>query len=99
MNSRYAVVLVAVVACAKAPPDVAPEVVPEPVSNVRVAPAEQPLAYGDCVEARRRAALTPDLPVDRVPAILVAKPPALEKLPAAARRKDGSAEVKVDVLV
>jgi len=99
MNPRFLLALVALTACAKTPPDVEPEVVPEPVSNVRIAPAERPVAYGDCVEARRRAASTPDLPVDRIPAILVAKPPALEKLPAAARRKDGSAEVKVDVLI
>jgi outer membrane biosynthesis protein TonB len=99
MNSRFLLVLAIAVACSKAPPDVAPEVVPEAVSSVRIAPSEQPLAYGDCVEARRRAALAPDLPVDRIPSVLVAKPAALEKLPAAARRKDGSAEVKVDVLV
>ena len=47
----------------------------------------------------RRAIAQPDLAVDRIPAPVVAKPPALQKLPKAALRKDGSAEVKVDVLV
>jgi outer membrane biosynthesis protein TonB len=95
---RFALLIV-LAACTKAPPDLEPEVVAEPVTNVRIAPAEKPVAPGDCVEARRRAAATPDLPVDRIPSVLVAKPPALEKLPAAARRKDGSAEVKIDVLI
>jgi hypothetical protein len=75
------------------------DMAPEPVVNVRVAPADQPVAPGDCVEARRRAALKPDLPVDRLPAPVAAKPPALQKVPNSALRKDGSAEVKVDVLI
>jgi outer membrane biosynthesis protein TonB len=69
------------------------------VVNVRVAPEEQPVAPGDCAEAMRRAVAKPDLVVDRIPAPVVAKPPALQKLPKAALRKDGSAEVKVDVLI
>ena len=92
--------LVALAACASSPPaDVTPNVTPEPVTNVRVAPTEQPVAPGDCAEALRRARAKPDLPVDRIPSPVVAKPPALQKLPKNALRKDGSAEVKVDVLI
>jgi hypothetical protein len=90
------------VACAQTPePNVAPDPViqTEAVSSVRVAPSEQPVAPGDCAEALRRAAAKPDLAVDRIPTPVVAKPAALQKLPTAALRKDGSAEVKVDVLV
>jgi hypothetical protein len=87
-------------ACSGNPaPDVTPEVTAEAVTPVRVAPTEQPVAPGDCVEARRRALAKPDLPVDRIPSPIVAKPPALQKLAKNALRKDGSADVKVDVIV
>jgi outer membrane biosynthesis protein TonB len=68
----------------------------EQEASVRIA---KPLARGDCVEARRRAALEPDLPVDRVPAPLAMKPPPFRGYPASALRKDGSAEIRIDVLV
>ena len=87
-------------ACAhNPPPDTDPDIVVEPVKNVRIAPTEQPLAPGDCAEAMRRAVAKPDLPVDRLPSPIVAKPAALQKPPRTALNKDGSAEIKVDILV
>src|ERR1700682_4325316 len=55
--SLAALPLVLLAACSQnpPPPDVAPEVIPEPVTNVRIATAEQPVAPGDCAEAMRRA--------------------------------------------
>jgi hypothetical protein len=67
--------------------------------GARVAPAEVPVEPGDCAEARRRAVAKPDLDVDRIPSPVVAKPAALQRVPHGALRKDGSAEVKVDVLI
>jgi len=89
---------VALAGCSSAPPPDA-ALTPETVVPVRLAPAEQPVAPGDCAEALRRAIAKPDLAVDRIPAPVVAKPPALQKLPKKALRKDGSAEVNVDVLI
>ena len=93
--------LAALAAACSQPPatNAAPEVIPEPVASVRVAPSEQPVAPGDCAEALRRAVAKPDLAVDRIPAPIVAKPAALQKPPRNALRKDGSADVKVDVLI
>jgi hypothetical protein len=68
----------------------------EPETAVRVA---QPLKQGDCVEARRRAALEPDLAVDRLPAPVVTKPAAFRDMPYSALRKDGTAEIKIDVVI
>ena len=79
--------------------NVTPEVTPETVTGVRIAPSEQPVAAGDCAEALRRAAAKPGLTVDRLPSPIVAKPAALQKVPRTALRKDGSAEVKIDVLI
>jgi len=90
------------VACSQSPqPDVSPNVavVPEAVTSVRVAPSEQPVAPGDCAEALRRARARPDLAVDRLPSPLAMKPAPLQKPPKTALRKDGSADVKIDVLV
>jgi len=58
-----------------------------------------PLAYGDCVEARRRAALQPDLEVDHIPAPVAMKPAPFQGMPESALRKDGSAEIKLDVVI
>jgi hypothetical protein len=58
-----------------------------------------PLAYGDCVEARRRAALQPDLEVERIPAPVAMKPAPFQRVPESALRKDGSADIKIDVIV
>ncbi|MGH7618075.1 MAG: hypothetical protein ACREPM_12670 [Gemmatimonadaceae bacterium] len=96
--------LLAVAGCSHAAPpaatDVVPEVIPERVvSSARIAPTEQPVMQGDCPEALRRALAKPDLAVDKIPIPVVAKPAALRKLPKTALRKDGSAEVNVDVLI
>ncbi|MEP6492692.1 MAG: hypothetical protein ABJF01_08445 [bacterium] len=97
---RRLIPLVVLAACSQSPaPNVTPEVTPEPVSNVRIAPTEQPVAPGDCAEALRRATAKPDLVVDQIPSPVVAKPAALQKLPKKALRTDGSADVKVDVLI
>ena len=77
-------------ACAHRQPDVEPE------TAARIAP---PLKPGDCAEALRRAALEPDLAVDRLPAPTVMKPAPFRDMPYSALRKDGSAEVKVDVVI
>jgi hypothetical protein len=100
MIRRLLPFIVLAAACSQAPaPEVTPEVIPETVSSVRVAPADQPVAPGDCTEALRRAASKHDLAVDRIPSPVVAKPAPLQKVPKAALRKDGSADVKVDVLI
>lgn len=67
--------------------------------NVRIAPAEAPLAYGDCAEAGRRLAANPEMPVDRVPAPLAMKPAPFQKVPPGAWNKDGSALIKVEVMI
>jgi len=68
----------------------------EPETGVRVA---QPLKQGDCAEARRRASMEPDLAVDRVPAPSVMKPPPFRDMPSSALRRDGSADIKIDVVI
>ncbi|HZI40922.1 MAG TPA: hypothetical protein VFD67_04445 [Gemmatimonadaceae bacterium] len=69
---------------------------PEPEVGARIA---GPLAYGDCVEARRRAALQPDLEVDHIPSPVAMKPAPFQRTPESALRKDGSAEIKIDILI
>jgi hypothetical protein len=69
---------------------------PELATNARIA---DPLAYGDCTEARRRAGLQPDLQVDRIPAPVAMKPAPFQRMPDSALRKDGSAEIKLDVVI
>src|SRR5579872_5790995 len=99
---RTALACAALGACTRAPATQAsPDAIPvtESATNVRVAPAETPVAPGDCEEAMRRALAKPDLAVDRIPSPLVAKPPALQRPPKSALRKDGSADIKVDVLI
>jgi hypothetical protein len=83
---------VALAACAHSSASSAPE----PETGARIA---GPLTYGDCVEARRRASLQSDLEVDRLPAPVAMKPAAFQNVPYSALRKDGSAEIKVDVVV
>lgn len=102
MNSRLNALIPAIalaVACAKTPPQTEPEIAVQPPQNVRIAPAERPVAAGDCAEAVRRAVAKPDLAVDRVPSPLMAKPAALQKPPRSALNKDGSAIINVDVLI
>jgi hypothetical protein len=70
----------------------------ETVTDVR---PMAPLAYGDCVEARRRAGVDPDLAVDRLPTPIRQSPAPLRRLPAAVKNhvdRQG-AVVKVNVLV
>ncbi|HEY2376444.1 MAG TPA: hypothetical protein VGH98_10770 [Gemmatimonadaceae bacterium] len=73
-----------------------PSLTPEPQVGARIA---GPLTPGDCVEARRRAALQPDLEVERIPAVVSMKPVPFRDVPESALRKDGSAEIKIDVVV
>ena len=59
------------------------------------------VAYGDCVEARRRAAIDPSLDVDSVPRPVSQRPRPFTSMPAAVKTeidRKGSA-VKVDVVV
>jgi hypothetical protein len=86
-------------ACTHAPPaEIAPDITTR-ITEARVAPGDEPVAPGDCVEALRRALDKPDLAVDRIPSPIVARPAALIGPPRSALRKDGSADVKVDVLI
>jgi len=57
--------------------------------------------YGDCVEARKRAAAKPDLDVDRLPSPVAQKPAPFARMPAAVRSEIArkGAVVKLDVLV
>ena len=80
------------VACAHS----SPSPTPEPEVGARLA---RPLQQGDCVEARRRAALQPDLEVERIPAVVSMRPAPFKDVPESALRKDGSAEIKIDVII
>jgi outer membrane biosynthesis protein TonB len=83
-------------ACSSSPPpeaDISPQVLAEGATGA------MPVAAGDCVEALRRAAEKPDLVVDQLPVLVIAKPAPLQNPPRSALRKDGSAEVKIDILV
>ena len=86
------VVAALLAACAHA----SPSPTPAPEIGARIA---GPLQQGDCVEARRRAALQPDLEVERIPAIMAMKPAPFRDTPESALRKDGSAEIKIDVVI
>ena len=91
---RIAVAPVLLAACAH------PSQTPEPtVETEMAARVAAPLKRGDCVEARRRAALQPDLEVERIPAPVAMKPSPFRGVPESALRKDGSAEIKIDVVV
>lgn len=68
----------------------------EVVQQARIA---GPIKPGDCVEARRRASLEPNLDVDQLPAPAAMKPAPFRNVPVSALRKDGSAEIKIDVLI
>lgn len=86
----------AVVALLAACAHSSPAPAPEPEVNARIA---GPLQHGDCVEARRRASLQPDLEVERIPAVVQMKPAPFRDAPEAAFRRDGSAEIKIDVVI
>jgi hypothetical protein len=71
----------------------------EPESRpVRVAGMAKPLTHGDCPEARRLAAEKPDLDVDRIPAPIAQRPPALAKVPPGVVGRKG-AVIKADVII
>jgi len=59
------------------------------------------VSFGDCVEARKRAAVKPDLDVDRLPTPVRQRPPAFQKMPATVRSQvdKRGAVVRVDVVV
>jgi len=84
-----------VAACSSSPPpeaEIKPQVLAEP-------PGSMPVATGNCAEALRRAAEKPDLVVDQLPVLVTAKPKPLQNPPRSALRNDGSAEVKIDILI
>ena len=86
----------ALAACSSSPPpeaDIKPQVVADAAAGA------MPIAPGDCAEALRRAAEKPDLVVDQLPVLVTAKPKPLQNPPRSALRKDGSAEVKIDIIV
>ena len=87
----------ALAACSSGPPpeaDIKPQVVADAAPTGAL-----PVAPGDCAEAVRRAVEKPDLVVDQLPVLVTAKPAALQHPPRSALRKDGSAEVKIDILI
>lgn len=59
------------------------------------------VAYGNCVEARKRAAETPDLDVDSLPRVLRQRPAPLTNIPPAVKSQLNAkgAAVKIDVVV
>ena len=68
--------------------------------NARPAAASG-VSFGDCAEARKRAAGKPDLDVDRLPVPVSQKPAPFAKMPPAVRTEIGrnGATVKIDVVV
>jgi len=70
-----------------------------PTVGARIAPPDMPVQAGDCAEALRRAESKPDLVVDRLPTPVFTRPAVLRDVPSSALRKDGSASVKVDVVI
>ena len=95
MKPLYLLAVVLLGACASSGgPSVQQESKP-----VRVASMNIGIARGDCPEALRRAKEKPDLDVDRIPSPVAMNPKPLQKVPASALRKDGSADIKVDVVI
>ena len=73
----------------------------ETITNVRPMIDASAVAYGDCVEARQRAAAKSDLDVDSVPRTVTQRPRPFANMPASVKAHidaKGSA-VKVDVVV
>ena len=87
----------ALAACSSSPPPEA-EIRPQVLADA-APPGSMPVAAGDCAEALRRAAEKPDLVVDQLPVLVTAKPKPLQNPPRSALRKDGSAEVKIDIVI
>lgn len=90
-----ALAIVAITACHSSSPETTP--VPETLP-VRVA---APIRYGDCVEARRQAALKNDLEVDQLPTPVRYEPPPIPRLKHYPKGVfgHGTAEVRIQVLV
>lgn len=89
--------LLATSACSTRPE---PQSQPEPeLRNVGIAPPESPLQQGDCDEARRRLAARPDMTVDRLPEPVAMRPAPFQRVPPRAWNRDGSAVVKVEVMI
>jgi hypothetical protein len=84
----YAAVAVIIAGCAH-----------QPSATTVSARIAGPIAYGDCGEARRRASLDPSLEVERLPSPVAMKPAPFRDAPYTVFRKDGSAEIKIDVVV
>jgi len=93
MKTAFLFAIAFLAGCASGGSSIEPETKP-----VRVM-SSSGVARGDCPEALRRALAKPDLDVDRIPAPVAMSPKPLQKVPASALRKDGSADVKVDVIV
>jgi hypothetical protein len=82
-------------ACAPKPPaEIAPAEKPVAFRGV-----DQPLKPGECDEALRRALENPEMVVDRLASPVAMKPALFQKAPKSVFRKDGSMELKVDVVV
>lgn len=89
------VATLALAACSGSPkPELEPDVKP-----VRAAGVDQPLQYGQCAEANRRALENPEMVVDRLASPKTMKPALFQKAPGSVFRKDGSMALKVDVVV
>jgi hypothetical protein len=75
----------------------------ETVTNARpmAAGTAGGVAFGDCTEARKRAAAKPDLDVDRLPGLVRQSPAPFQRMPAAVKTQVNAkgAVVKVDVVV
>jgi hypothetical protein len=82
-------------ACAPKPPA---EIVPAE-KPVAIRGVDQPLKPGECGEALRRALENPEMVVDRLASPLSMKPALFQRAPKGVFRKDGSMELKVDVVV
>lgn len=95
MNVRHTVLCILVGAAAACHRDPELEVVnARPMTPTGV-------KYGDCAEARKRAAEKPDLDVDRLPAPIAQKPAPFARMPAEVRSEVAKkgAVVKLDVVV
>jgi hypothetical protein len=88
-------VLCVVVSCRSGGPE------EETVTNIRPMVDASAVSYGDCVEARRRAAAKPDLDVDSVPRPVSQRPRPFANMPAAVKAQIDTkgAAIKADVVV
>lgn len=99
MRSTYRLAFLPLAALATAcapnsPAEIAPVDRPVAIRGV-----EQPLKPGECGEALRRALENPEMAVDRLASPVSMKPALFQRAPKRVFRKDGSMELKVDVVV